>query len=522
MYQDPFFVSMIPTIGINNVVPIAKIALTVVSMMCKGIFIPNVRRYNIYDKLLQVGNNTVRDTLDTLNDKPSLLAFLQNTPSSVGVFFGNVFGTAKNVFRSFISFRILSKLLPKDHNIGELLSGVKLITTDMDLQLAKISRIVATSDFLQQELNQLLISKDSSPIEHTELVAYFRNLIHQNADHKDIIEEFMKLWIKFMNEHGHRGSGEIDITTTRFCEDCSMIIRIIINSCIRTEEHADAIENFSKKKQQVHETIQHIHAIVRQEKTFLNGITFGIWGRFKAIIILQLIQVVRNYFSVRETPKYLLIKLMTSVKLHLLKLIRESGLVEAGVFDDAKDIYWLYYEELLHICESYQRDGKLETQHVQIVRETITKRKGEYEKQKQWTAPRAVTSYGEYLDVRIKQEHAKANKEKYKGQNVLVGSGVSTGIAVGRVCIVLDPNTASLKPGEVLVVRQSDPGYNPLFLNCVALISEAGGYLTHGSVVARELNLPAVVGIDNVCQSLKQGQLVQVNGDEGIVTILEQ
>merc|ERR1711862_76235 len=105
--------------------------------------------------------------------------------------------------------------------------------------------------------------------------------------------------------------------------------------------------------------------------------------------------------------------------------------------------------------------------------------------------------------------------------NLLSGEAVSPGSVAGIVKIVNDPYNANLKSGEVLVCHGTDPAWTPLFLLSCALITEIGGMMTHGSVVAREYGIPAVVGISNATDVLKNGQRVRVDGSNGQVVILE-
>ncbi|MCC7165543.1 MAG: hypothetical protein IT331_23805 [Anaerolineae bacterium] len=104
--------------------------------------------------------------------------------------------------------------------------------------------------------------------------------------------------------------------------------------------------------------------------------------------------------------------------------------------------------------------------------------------------------------------------------NDLVGEPVSPGVAEGKVRVVLDLRDAQLQPGEILVCPATDPAWTPLFLMAGGLVMEVGGLVTHGSVVAREYGIPAVVGVADATQHLKSGQRVRVDGTRGRVTIL--
>jgi pyruvate,water dikinase len=90
------------------------------------------------------------------------------------------------------------------------------------------------------------------------------------------------------------------------------------------------------------------------------------------------------------------------------------------------------------------------------------------------------------------------------------------------VRVILDPHGVQLMPGEILVCPATDPAWTPLFLMAGGLITEVGGMITHGSVVAREYGIPAVVGITDATTILKTGQLIRLDGSTGLVTLLDK
>lgn len=104
--------------------------------------------------------------------------------------------------------------------------------------------------------------------------------------------------------------------------------------------------------------------------------------------------------------------------------------------------------------------------------------------------------------------------------SAIAGSPVSPGVAEGIVRVVLDPTTAALEPGEILVCPGTDPSWTPLFLTAAGLITEVGGMMTHGSVVAREYGIPAVVGVPNATRRLVTGQRVRIDGTTGTIQVL--
>ena len=96
---------------------------------------------------------------------------------------------------------------------------------------------------------------------------------------------------------------------------------------------------------------------------------------------------------------------------------------------------------------------------------------------------------------------------------------MSAGVVEGRARVILDPATAVLEPGDILVTVYADPSWTPLFVAIKALVTEVGGLMTHGTVIAREYGLPAVVGVERATRLIRDRQRIRVHGTEGYVEI---
>ena len=99
----------------------------------------------------------------------------------------------------------------------------------------------------------------------------------------------------------------------------------------------------------------------------------------------------------------------------------------------------------------------------------------------------------------------------------LVGLPVSAGIVEGRARVILDMAQADLEAGDILVTAYTDPSWSPLFVAITGLVTEVGGLMTHGAVIAREYGLPAVVGVEQATRLIRDGQRIRVNGTDGYV-----
>lgn len=153
------------------------------------------------------------------------------------------------------------------------------------------------------------------------------------------------------------------------------------------------------------------------------------------------------------------------------------------------------------------RTGKVDYQ-------LIDQRKTDYQFYEKLTPPRVITSEGEVITGHYSRENIPVG--------ALAGLAVSSGIVEGRARVVLNVEGADLEDGDILVTTFTDPSWTPLFLAIKGLVTEVGGLMTHGAVIAREYGLPAVVGVENATKLIKDGQRIRVHGTAGYVEIMSE
>jgi pyruvate,water dikinase len=142
----------------------------------------------------------------------------------------------------------------------------------------------------------------------------------------------------------------------------------------------------------------------------------------------------------------------------------------------------------------------------------IHRRKDEFRTYQALTPPRVLTSDGEAVAGAYRRADVPAG--------ALTGLAVSAGTVEGRARVILDMAKADLEAGDILVTAYTDPSWTPAFVAISGLVTEVGGLMTHGAVIAREYGLPAVVGVEHATQLISDGQLIRVNGTDGYVEIL--
>ncbi|NSL67798.1 phosphoenolpyruvate synthase [Bacillus toyonensis] len=292
----------------------------------------------------------------------------------------------------------------------------------------------------------------------------------------------------FLNKYGMRCSGEIDITKTRWSEKPTTIIPMILNN-IRDFEAGASKRKFEEGLQEA----------LKREEELLDKLQYLADGEQKVEETKRMISIIRNFAGYREYPKYGMINRYFIYKQALLK--EAEQLVRNNVITEIEDIYYLTFEELQEVVRTNKLDYKV-----------IHKRKNEYKLYEKLTPPRVITSDGEIIIGKYKRENLPTE--------AIVGLPVSSGVIEGRARVILNMEDASLEDGDILVTAFTDPGWTPLFVSIKGLVTEVGGLMTHGAVIAREYGLPAVVGVENATKLIKDGQRIRVHGTEGYIEIV--
>jgi pyruvate,water dikinase len=223
-------------------------------------------------------------------------------------------------------------------------------------------------------------------------------------------------------------------------------------------------------------------------------------GARKAEDAKQLIDRIRTFAGYREYPKYFMISRYFIYKQALLH--EADRLVRARVLREPEDIFYLRLTELADVVRTNQVDGQL-----------IAQRKAAFTSYQVLTPPRVLTSDGEAIAGSYRRDDVPAG--------ALTGLPVSAGTVEGRARVVLDMAGADLEAGDILVTAYTDPSWTPAFVAIAGLVTEVGGLMTHGAVIAREYGLPAVVGVEHATRLIRDGQRIRVHGTDGYVELLD-
>ncbi len=327
---------------------------------------------------------------------------------------------------------------------------------------------------------------------HPDVVAYL-----QQVEDDDFLDELATLEggreardaiRTYLDRYGMRCVGEIDITKPRWSERPSTLVPMILAN-VRSFEPGAGERRFEQGRLEAwnkeQEVLQRLRALPDGER--------------KAAETKRMIDRVRTFSGYREYPKYGIISRYFVYKQALLQ--EAERLVHARVLREKEDIFYLTLQELHDVVRTGHVDDQL-----------IRGRKDAFRSYQALTPPRVLTSDGEGVAGAYRRDDVPAG--------ALVGLPVSAGTIEGRARVILDMAEADLEVGDILVTAYTDPSWTPLFVAIMGLVTEVGGLMTHGAVIAREYGVPAVVGVEHATRLIRDGQRIRVHGTDGYVEIL--
>jgi rifampicin phosphotransferase len=348
------------------------------------------------------------------------------------------------------------------------------ITSEMGLALLDVADVIRRHPDVVSFLQQVEVEEDDGFLDELAELA-------GGPEVRDAIRGYL-------DRFGMRCVGEIDITRPRWSEAPGTLLPVILSN-IRNFEPGAAAQHFEEGQQ----------AARAKEQELLERLRVLPDGEQKADQAKRMIDRVRTFIGYREYPKY---GMVSRYFVYKQALLEEAGhLVQANVLREKEDIFYLTFQELHDVVRTNHVDDQL-----------IDQRKAAFRSYQALTAPRVLTSDGEVIAGAYRRVDVPAG--------ALVGLPVSSGTIDGRARVIFDMAEADLEEGDVLVTSFTDPSWTPAFVSIKGLVTEVGGLMTHGAVIAREYGLPAVVGVENATRLIRDGQRIRVHGTDGYVEIL--
>ena len=357
-------------------------------------------------------------------------------------------------------------------DVDNLLRGLPgNVTTEMDLAVGDLTDLMRTHPALPSAL-------DGKPWPETR-----RALLERDGG-----KEFIAALDHFLERYGDRTAGEIDISRPRWRDDPSLLLRVIAGGL-----SAEAGAHRRQYQTQV-------EVANDAESRLVAAARVGPMGRVRGKWIARLCHVARNGLGLREHPKFIIIRLMGVVRPEI--IAAGEQLAARRQLRNSADVWQLGFDELADALAHPTLDLK----------SAVATRAEELQRDKAKRPPIAISSDGEIPSLSDDREGIPAN--------ALAGTAASAGVAEGIARVITDPQREVLQAGEILVAPFTDPGWTPLFVHAAAVVTEVGGLMTHGAVVAREYGIPAVVSVAGATERIQTGQRIRVDGTRGFVEVL--
>lgn len=302
---------------------------------------------------------------------------------------------------------------------------------------------------------------------------------------------FLERWQAFMATHGHHTRGEVDIHNPRWSETPDYVLRMLRNylgslGTVNLVEHRANLER------------ERAHLLAECRRRLGNPI--------KRAIFTAWVGKARRGLARRENFKSEAVRVLAVIR----RVLLEAGerLVRRGVISEGEDVFFLDLDEVEALCGGT-------APHDPAAR--IASRQAEYRRNLALPLPPVIV--GQY---RAGERPTPPPASPQPAGTVLQGIAVSPGLVTGPARVILRADDGDqVRPGEILVAPFTDPGWAPYFLTASAIVMDLGGMLSHGSIVAREYGIPAVVNVGPATETIRTGQVLRVDGSRGTVTILE-
>ncbi len=366
----------------------------------------------------------------------------------------------------------------------KLLQGLENHSTRTGLEIWKLSRLVAQD----AGIAKIFDSYDASSV-WDELKSK-----HESSD-------FVTKFQAFLDEYGKRNEHFVELDSPAWIEDPTPVINSIHSFLKNPERNLETVQR---------EKIREREDCIAEARKKLNAFPEAVRNQFETLL-----GAAQTANQAQEDHNYLLDQLLTYGCRRLL-LAFGRHFTAQGLLDKANDAFYLTPDEIIATAKS-AIDQKA----------VITKRKGDYEKYRKLNAPPVLgtqptepppdtpfnRAIGKFLGT---------PPQKSEHPNELIGNSASPGKVTGRAVVMHSLQDAErLQKGDILVTKTTNPSWTPLFSIAAAVVTDTGGVLCHCAIVAREYNIPAVIGLGIATMAIQDGSTIEVDGNAGTVKIVK-
>ena len=379
------------------------------------------------------------------------------------------FGLSKKVAEKYIK-----ENFEEVHNILIAQEGNDMISVEPSKYIMKMSSIIKKDKDLQNEIKRI-IAKTGTDVSIENLTG--------NKEFNTLLEEYME---KF----GDRTVHELKLEALTLREDPLFLIRMIYSISMTKESAEHSKRNISEEQKKIYENLK--------------------ISPLKKFILKKTVSYAKKFIRLRENLRYERTKVFGMVR----KIMKKMGvyLKEENIIVHERDVFYLTIDEIFGLIDGALIDTDL--------KKLIDLRKEKYKEYEEGAVlPDRFLTRG-FLGENFHYEDLTGNEQEDK--NILRGTGCSKGVVKGKVKIVLNPMNTEVEDGDIVVTKSTDPSWVMVFPLLKGLIVEKGSLLSHSAIISREMNIPAIVGVQGATTALKTGDFVQFDGSTGIIKKLDE
>lgn len=322
-------------------------------------------------------------------------------------------------------------------------------------------------------------------------------------------KNFYQQFTAYLEEWGFRSSGELMLTQPTPYEDPLPTLRVL-------QQYAREIENgpdeLSAKQANLRE-----HASAEVEAKL------SPWAWWRALPLLSraarfriLLKWTQASIRLRERARFK--QALLYIRLRQIALQLGEHFVSQGILQQKEDVFFLTADEVQALAQGCHLLSR-------SMSKTVEARRAAFLEYAENTPPDSFSlPYGEQWqvgDIPAQHEHVRHEIEPKK--NRLFGSSACGGKIQGKASVVLDVSDAHrIRSGDILVTKQTDPGWASVFFLVKGLVIERGGMLSHGAIIAREYGIPAVVGVPNASSRIQDGTEILIDGDQAWIDLVSE
>ena len=379
------------------------------------------------------------------------------------------FGLSKKMAEKYIKENFEEK-----HNILIAQEGNDMISVEPSRYIKKMSNMLRQDNSLQNKIKTIIKNNDESRIDGLKLTENIK---------------FNFLFNEYMEKFGDRTVHELKLEASTLKEEPIFLIKMIFSLSMTENIQEHTKRNISEEQKKIYESLK------------INPV--------KKYLLKKTIFYAKKFIKLRENLRYERTKVFGTVR----KIMKKMGthLKNDNLINNEKDVFYLTVDEIFGLVDGSIIDVDL--------KKLIELRKEEYKKYESAAIlPDRFLTRG-FLGENFYYEDLAENSQL--DENTLKGTGCSKGIVKGKVKVVLNPMNTEIEDGDIVVTKSTDPSWVMVFPLLKGLIVEKGSLLSHSAIISREMNIPAIVGVQGATSILKTGDIVQFDGSTGIIKKLD-